>query len=185
MLSATDIRNGMAIREDREIYLVTECQHVKPGKGTAFARVRLKNIRSGSVVERTYKSAEKVDDVRVERREVQYQYSDGATYFMMDLESYEQIPVTESLLGDGRLFLKDSLTLNLLMTEEGVVGVEMPNFVVLTVVETDPGVRGDTATGGTKPAALESGATVQVPLFVNTRDVLKVDTRTKTYVERV
>lgn len=185
MMASSDIRNGLAIREDREIYLVTESQHVKPGKGTAFARVRLKNIRTGSVMERTYKAADKVDDVRVERRDVQYQYSDGTTYFMMDLESYEQIPVMESLLGDGKLFLKDSLTLSLLMTEEGVIGVEMPNFVVMAVVETDPGVRGDTATGGTKPAVLESGAIVQVPFFINVGDVLKVDTRTKTYVERV
>lgn len=185
MISSGEIRNGMAIREDREIYLVTECQQVKPGKGTAFARTRLKNIRTGAVVERTYKSSEKVEDIRVERREAQYQYSDGTILYMMDTASYEQIPVPAAFLGDGRDFLKDNTTVALMTTEEGVIGAEMPNFVNLEVVETDPGVRGDTATGGTKPARLESGGTVQVPLFVSTGDVLKVDTRTKTYVERV
>jgi elongation factor P len=185
MIGATDLRNGMAIRAEGEVYLLTECQHVKPGKGTAFVRARLKNVRSGAVVEKTYKAADKVDDVRVERREVQYQYNDGSAYYMMDLETYEQIPVMESLLGDSRLFLKDNTTLNLLMTDAGVLGVEMPNFVVLEVVETEPGVRGDTATGGTKPATLESGAVVQVPLFINVGDVLRIDTRTRAYVERV
>lgn len=185
MIPSGEIRNGMAIREDRVIYLVTECQQVKPGKGTAFARTRLKNIRTGAVLERTYKSADKVEDIRVERREAQYQYSDGTILYVMDMISFEQIAVPAALLADGLGFLKDNTTVSLMTTEEGVIGAEMPNFVNLEVVETDPGVRGDTATGGTKPARLESGGTVQVPLFVNTGDVLKVDTRTKTYVERV
>lgn len=185
MAAATDLRNGMTILMDGEIYLLAECQQVKPGKGSAFVRTRLKNVRTGAVLDRTFKASDRVEEVRVERRQVQYQYHDGDLYYMMDLASYEQIPVSPSLLGDGVLFLKDNLTLNLLMTEHEVIGVELPFFVELRVVETDPGMRGDTATGGTKPATLESGAVVQVPLFINIGDELKLDTRTKTYVERV
>ncbi|MBI4552930.1 MAG: elongation factor P [Candidatus Latescibacteria bacterium] len=185
MIAATDLRNGMTILVDGDIYLLTECQQVKPGKGSAFVRARMKNVRTGSVIDRTFKAADRVDDVRVERRQVQYQYTDGDLYYMMDLASYEQIPVSASLLGDAVLFLKDNLTLNLLMTEHEVIGMEMPFFVELRVAETEPGIRGDTATGGTKPARLESGAVVQVPLFINVGDMLKLDTRTKTYVERV
>ena len=185
MVGATDLKNGMAIRVDDGTFLLTECEHVKPGKGTAFVRTRLKNMRTGAVIDKTYKASDKMEDVRVERRASQYQYNDGETYYMMDLETYEQVPVEASLMGDDKLYLKDSLTLNLLTSDEGVLGVEMPNFVSLEVESTDPGVRGDTATGGTKPATLESGAVVQVPLFINIGDVLKIDVRTKEYVERV
>lgn len=185
MVNATDLRNGMTIRMDGEVYLLTECEHVKPGKGTAFSRVRLKHIHSGSVIDKTFKASDKVEDVRVERRASQYQYSDGELYYMMDLETYDQVPVAEAMLGENRHFMKDSMTLNLLTTDVGVVGVEMPNFVDLEVTQTDPGLRGDTATGGTKPATLESGAVVQVPLFINNGDVLRIDTRTREYVERV
>ena len=185
MVPATDLRTGMALRVDKAVYLVTDCEHVKPGKGSAFSRIRMKHIRSGSVIDKTYKAADKVEDVRVERRASQYQYNDDQMYYMMDLESYDQIPVEKDMLGAETLFIKDSMTINLLTTEEGVVGIEMPNFVELEVTETEPGVRGDTATGGSKPATLESGGTVQVPLFINIGDVLKIDTRTKAYVERV
>lgn len=185
MVAATDLRNGMTILVDGEIYLLTECQQVKPGKGSAFVRTRMKNVRTGAVIDRTFKASDRVDEVRVERRQVQYQYNDGDYYYMMDLASYEQIPVPKSLLGDVILFLKENLTLNLLMTDHEIIGVEMPFFVELRVVATDPGMRGDTATGGTKPATFETGAVVQVPLFINVGDTLKLDTRTKTYVERV
>lgn len=185
MVGAMELRNGMAIRVDNGVFLLTECNQVKPGKGTAFVRARLKNVRTGAVIDKTYKASEKIEDVRVERRASQYQYTDGDSYYMMDLETYEQVPVAASLLGDDTLFLKDSMTISLLTTDQGVVGIEMPNFVELQVTETDPGVRGDTATGGTKPARLESGGVVQVPLFINIGDVLKIDIRTKSYVERV
>ena len=185
MISATDLRNGMTIRIDGGVYLLTECEHVKPGKGTAFSRIRLKHIHSGSVIDRTYKASDKVEDVRVERRDSQYQYTDGIFYYMMDMETYEQVPVDEAMLGDNKDLIKDSMNLSLLTTDEGVVGIEMPNFVNLEVKQTDPGIRGDTATGGTKPATLESGAVVQVPLFINNGDVLRIDTRTRQYVERV
>ena len=184
MVSATNLRSGMALRVDNEVYLVTECEHVKPGKGTAFSRIRMKHIRTGSVIDKTYKAADKVEDVRVERRASQYQYNDSAIYYMMDLESFDQVPVEQGLLGDETLFIKDNMTINLLTTDQEVVGIEMPNFVELEVTQTEPGVRGDTATGGTKPATLESGGVVQVPLFINIGDVLKIDTRTKEYVER-
>ncbi|MBT5872985.1 MAG: elongation factor P [Candidatus Latescibacteria bacterium] len=185
MIPATNLRTGMALIENNSVYLVTECEHVKPGKGTAFSRIRMKHIRSGSVIDKTFKAADKVDDVRVERRDSQYQYNDGHMYYMMDLETYDQVPVEKDMLGAETLFIKDSMTISLLTTDQGVVGIEMPNFVELEVTETEPGVRGDTATGGTKPATLESGGVVQVPLFVNIGDVLKIDTRTKAYVERV
>lgn len=185
MISATDLRSGMTIRLDGAVFLLTECEHVKPGKGTAFSRIRLKHIHSGSVIDKTFKASDKVEDVRVERRDSQYQYTDGDTYYMMDMETYEQVPVSAAMLGDNKAFIKDSMNLNLLTTDEGIVGIEMPNFVELEVTQTDPGIRGDTATGGTKTATLESGAEVQVPLFINNGDVLRIDTRTKEYVERV
>lgn len=185
MVSATDLRTGMALRIDGEIYTITECQHVKPGKGSAFTRLKIKRVKTGAVIDKTYKAADKLEDVRVERRPAQYQYNDSDTYYMMDLETYDQVPITAQLLGDATLFLKDGLTVDLLTTEDEVVGVEMPNFVELQVISTEPGVRGDTATGGTKPATLASGAVIQVPLFINEGDILKVDVRTKSYVERV
>jgi len=175
----------MTIRIDGSIYLITSCEHIKPGKGTAFSRTRLKHIHTGSVIDKTYKASDKLEDVRVERRKAQYQYTDGEMYYMMDFETYEQVPVNESIIGDNKDYFKDSMTLELLVADQGVVGIEMPNFIELEVTQTDPGIRGDTATGGTKSATLESGAAVQVPLFVNTGDVLRIDTRTREYVERV
>ena len=175
----------MTIRIDGSIYLITGCEHIKPGKGTAFSRTRLKHIHTGSVIDKTYKASDKLEDVRVERRKAQYQYTDGEMYYMMDFETYEQVPVNESIIGDNKDYFKDSMTLELLVADQGVVGIEMPNFIEFEVTQTDPGIRGDTATGGTKSATLESGAAVQVPLFVNTGDVLRIDTRTREYVERV
>jgi len=185
MVNATNLRTGMTIRIEDAIYIITGCEHIKPGKGTAFTRTRLKHIHTGAVIDKTYKASDKLDDVRVERRKSQYQYNDGENFYMMDLETYEQIPVNETILGDNRDFIKDSMTLELLTADQVVLGVEMPNFIELEVTQTDPGIRGDTATGGTKPATLESGAVVQVPLFINTGDVLRIDTRSRSYVERV
>ncbi len=185
MVNATDLRTGMTIRIDGSIYLITACEHIKPGKGTAFSRTRLKHIHTGSVIDKTYKASDKLDDVRVERRKAQFQYTDGDMYYMMDLETYEQLPVGTAIIGDNKDFIKDSMTLDLLIAEQVVVGIEMPNFIALAVTQTDPGIRGDSATGGTKPATLESGAVVQVPLFINPGDVLRIDTRSREYVERV
>ena len=185
MVNATDLRTGMTIRIDGSIYFITGCEHIKPGKGTAFSRTRLKHIHTGAVIEKTYKASDKLEDVRVERRKFQFQYTDGDMYYMMDLETYEQVPVGASIIGDFNDYIKDSMTLELLTADQGVVGIEMPNFIELEVTQTDPGIRGDTATGGTKPATLESGAVVQVPLFINPGDVLRIDTRSREYVERV
>ena len=185
MVNATDLRTGMTIRIDGSIYQITGCEHIKPGKGTAFARTRLKHMHTGAVIDKTYKASDRLEDVRVERRKAQYQYTDGELYYMMDLESYEQVPVGTAIIGDNKDYFKDGMTLELLTADQGVLGIEMPNFIELEVTQTDPGMRGDTAIGGTKPATLESGATVQVPLFINTGDVLRIDTRSREYVERV
>ncbi len=185
MVNATELRTGMAIRIDGSIYFITGCEHIKPGKGTAFSRTRLKHLHTGAVIEKTYKASDKLEDVRVERRKAQFQYADGEMYYMMDLETYEQVPVGAAIIGDHKDYIKDSMTLELLTADQGVVGIEMPNFIELEVTQTDPGIRGDTASGGTKSATLESGAVVQVPLFINPGDVLRIDTRSREYVERV
>ena len=160
-------------------------QHVKPGKGGAFVRTKLKNLINGRVVEQTFRSGEKVDKPDLLEREMQYLYREGDRYCMMDNETYEQIMLTEEQVGEARLYLVENLNLKILFFNQAPLTVELPNFVELEVTQTEPGVKGDTAAGGTKPATLESGATVQVPLFINEGDRLKVDTRTGGYIERV
>lgn len=184
MVSTAEFRNGLVLRHEGHLYFIVEFQHVKPGKGVAFVRTRLKNVRTGAVITPTFRSGDKVEDVRLERREMQYLYaSDGFLHFM-DTRSYEQIQITEESVSNAKPYLKENDTVEILMTDAGPLGVEVPTFAYLTVRHTEPGIRGDTATGATKPATLETGLVVQVPLFINVGEKLKIDTRTGTYVER-
>jgi len=186
MASTADFRNGMVLEIDGDLWAITYFQHVKPGKGGAFVRTKLKNVLSGQVVERTYRAGEKVTDVRLERRPVQYSYTDGQLYYFMDAQTFEMIPISVAVIGDDQLrYLKENMSCEGLVHDGTVISVELPFFVELEVVDTDPGVRGDTAQGGTKPAKLETGAVVQVPLFVEQGDVLRVDRREDKYLERV
>ena len=185
MADTTDFRNGFTMLIDGAIFSIAEFQHVKPGKGSAFVRTKLKNIKTGAVLDRTFRSGDKVDEVRLEKREMQYLYSEGDTYYFMDLDTYEQTPVERDVIGDGAGLLKESENAYLLVAREEVIGVDLPNFVTLAVTHTEPGIKGDTATGAVKPATLETGYVVQVPLFINQGDTLKIDTRTGDYVERV
>ena len=185
MADTTDFRNGFTMLIDGAIFSIAEFQHVKPGKGSAFVRTKLKNMKTGAVLDRTFRSGDKVDEVRLEKREMQYLYSEGDTYYFMDLDTYEQTPVERDVIGDGAGLLKESENAYLLVAREEVFGVDLPNFVTLAVTHTEPGIKGDTATGAVKPATLETGYVVQVPLFINQGDTLKIDTRTGDYVERV
>lgn len=184
MVSTSEFRNGMALRIDGDLYFMVEFEPFKPGKGAAVVRTRLKNVKTGAVIDRTFRSGEKVDDVRLERRKMQYLYESGGIYFFMDNESYDQFEVSEEVVGDAVKYLKENDPAEVLVDQSTAIAVELPIFVELAVTQTDPGLKGDTATGGTKPATLETGATVQVPLFVEQGDVLKIDTRTDSYVER-
>jgi elongation factor P len=176
----------MVLDIDGALWTIAYFQHVKPGKGGAFVRTKLKNVLTGQVVERTYRAGEKVNDVRLVRRPVNYSYNDGHLYYFMDVETYEMIPLAEDVIGEDQLlYLKENMECSGLVHDGKVLSVELPFFVELEVVETDPGVRGDTAQGGTKPAKLETGAVVQVPLFVEEGDVLRVDRREDKYLERV
>ena len=185
MADTTDFRNGFTISLDGELFSIVEFQHVKPGKGSAFVRTKLKNTKTGAVLDRTFRSGDKVEQVRLEKRQMQYLYSDQGLYYFMDLDTYDQIPVPAALVGTASNLLKESENAFLLIAGEEVVSVELPNFVSLVVTHTEPGIKGDTATGAVKPATLETGYVVQVPLFINKGDQLKVDTRTGEYVERV
>ncbi len=185
MATTSDFRNGLTILLDGEIWTIVEFLHVNPGKGTAFVRTKLKNLKTGRVIDRTFRSGEKVEDVRIERKTMQYLYQSEGQYVFMDTETYEQVPISEEMLGDKRLFLKEGQEVEVLFHGDTPVGVELPFFVELAVAKTEPGVRGDTASGGSKPATLETGAVIQVPLFINEGDILKVDTRTGEYIERV
>ena len=185
MADTSNFRNGFTIKLDSELFTIVEFQHVKPGKGNAFVRTRLKNAHTGAVIDRTFRSGDKVEEIRIERRESQFLYAEGEDYHFMDSESFEQSIISRAMVGDGANLLKENETVSVLVAEERAIGVELPNFVEIEVTQTDPGVRGDTATGSVKPAMLATGAVVSVPLFVNQGDVLKIDTRTGGYVERV
>lgn len=184
MISTNDFKTGTTIEIDNDVYTVVDFQHVKPGKGSAFVRTKLKNVRNGAVIERTFNAGEKLPKARVDRREMQYLYNDGEGYNFMDNGTYEQITVTKEGLGDAVKYLKENMNLHILLYNGQVIGVELPNTVELEVVETDPGIKGDTASGGSKPAKLETGAVVQVPFFIEVGDVLQIDTRTGNYVKR-
>jgi len=184
MISTNDFRTGVTIEVDNDIYSVVDFQHVKPGKGSAFVRTKLKNVRTGAVIERTFNAGEKLPRARVDRREMQYLYNDGESFNFMDNQNYEQISITKEQLGDIVKFLKENTNVYILLYQGAVIGVELPNFVELEVVETAPGIKGDTASGGSKPATLETGAVVQVPFFIEVGDVLQIDTRTGSYLKR-
>ena len=185
MISTNDFHTGLTIELDGDIYMVIDFQHVKPGKGSAFVRSKLKNLRSGSTTERTFRAGEKVPRALIERKEMEYLYASGEEYIFMDTESYEQISLSRQTLGDNLKYLKENMQLNILLFKGEIIGLELPNSVELKVVETEPGFKGDTAAGGSKPAKLETGLVVQVPFFINEGDVLRIDTRTGEYLERV
>ena len=185
MISTNDFHTGVTVEIDGQPWVVVDFQHVKPGKGSAFVRAKIKNVITGAVLERTFNAGEKLPKALIERKEAQFLYAVGDEFTLMDTATYEQITVRRGDLGNGAQYLKENMNVSVLSYDNRVIGVEVPNFVELEVVETDPGFKGDTATGGTKPAKLETGAVVKVQLFVNTGDVLKVDTRTGTYIERV
>jgi elongation factor P len=184
MASTNDLKNGMCLDLPEGLMQVVEFQHVKPGKGGAFVRTTLKNVRTGQVIDKTFRAAEKVDQAKIDRREWQYLYRDGNDYVFMDQESYEQMHVAPDVLGDATKYLVEQSTPTLMMYGDEIVGVEMPPSVELTVAETEPGLQGDRSTGGTKPATLETGYVVQVPLFIETGERLKIDTRTGDYMSR-
>ena len=185
MVPTSEFRNGMVLRLEGQLYFMVEFDPFKPGKGAAVVRTRLKSVKTGAVIDRTFRSGERVEDVRLERRKMQYLYKSSDVYVFMDSETYDQFELNDETLGDAVKYLKENQGVEVLVAENRPLGVELPIFVELEVTQTDPGVRGDTASGGTKPAVLETGASVQVPLFVETGNVLKIDTRSDAYVERV
>lgn len=186
MATTADFRNGMVLEIEGDLWTITYFQHVKPGKGGAFVRTKLKNVLSGAVVDRTFRAGERVSSVRLERRPVTYSYTDGQLYHFMDQETWDMIPISREMLGAGQLkYLKENMECEGLVHDGNVISVELPAFVELEVVQTDPGYKGDTAQGATKPASLETGAVVQVPLFVDVGDVLKIDRREDKYLSRV
>ncbi len=185
MYSTSDFRKGLKIELDGAPYIIVDFLHVKPGKGGAFVRTKIKHLMTGRVLDQTFRSGERVKRPDLVEREMQFLYREGDNFYMMDNENFEQLAITAEQLGDGVLFLSDNLNVKVLIFNQQPVAVELPTFVELEVTETEPGVRGDTASGGNKPATLESGAVVQVPLFINEGDRVKVDTRTGDYIERV
>jgi elongation factor P len=185
MLSAGEFKNGVTLEYENAIWQIIEFQHVKPGKGAAFVRTKLKNIVSGGVIEKSFRPTEKFDEARIDRKDMQYLYSDGDLFYFMDLDTYEQIPLNQDQIGDKLKFVKENEMVKICSHKGNVFAVEPPLFVELTITNTEPGFKGNTATGATKPAIVETGAQVAVPLFVNEGDVIKIDTRTGEYLSRV
>ncbi len=185
MADTSDFRNGLIIKFRNELYTITDFLHVKPGKGGAFVRSTLKNLKTGRVLENTFRSGESIEIVRVERRKYQYLYRESDSLICMDNETYEQYPLSKNYFGDSVDYLKESEEVEVLLNGDDIISVDIPIFVQLKVIETEPGFKGDTATGATKPAKLETGVSVNVPLFINADDILKIDTRTGAYVERI
>lgn len=185
MPSTSDFRPGLVIKYNNELWTVVEFQHVNPGNWRAFVRTKLKNIVSGKVIENRFRAGEAIEIVKIERKEYQFLYRDGSGYVFMDKETYEQIPVPEEQVGEGAKFLKDGEEVDILFNGSEITGIELPITVDLAVKETVPGVRGDSANAGTKPAVVETGATVNVPLFINEGDLIRIDTRSGDYIERV
>lgn len=184
MISSNDFRTGVTINLDGSVWRVVEFLHVKPGKGSAFVRTKLKNVQSGSVVERTFRAGETVPQAILEKRTMQHTYRDGDDLVFMDMESFEEMRLSPDQVGDRVKYLKEEMEVNIVTWETQVLEVELPNSVVLEITETDPGVKGDTATGGTKPATVETGAQVMVPLFLSIGEKIKIDTRTDSYLGR-
>lgn len=185
MVSAGDFKNGLTVEIEGNIYQILDFQHVKPGKGAAFVRTKMKNIISGGVIEKTFRPTEKFETAHIDRKEMQYLYNDGDLYNFMDMETYDQIAVNADVVGDSLKFVKENESVKVISHQGSVFSIEPPITVELKVVETEPGVKGDTATGATKPAIVETGAQIMVPLFVNQDDTLKIDTRTGEYLSRV
>jgi len=184
MATTADFKKGMTIRLDGEPMSLIDFQHVKPGKGGAFVRTKFKRLKDGAVIDRTFRAGERIETVRVEEKRMQYLYKDTDTFFFMDTKTYEQLPLSTSLVSDSASYLKEGEEITILFADAKPISVNIPTFCILKVVETTPGVRGDTAQGGSKPATLETGLSVKVPLFINEGDKIKVDTRTGEYVER-
>ncbi|MBC8531152.1 elongation factor P [Gehongia tenuis] len=185
MISAGDFRKGITIELDGQVFQIVDFQHVKPGKGAAFVRTKIKNIITGGVLERTFNPTEKVENAHIETKEMQYLYNDGNLYYFMDVDTYEQLPLNHEQVEDALPYVKENMNVKIRFFKGNAFSVEPPNFVELQIVETEPGFKGDTATGAIKPATLETGAKINVPLFVNQGDMIRVDTRTGEYMERV
>ncbi len=185
MISVNDLKTGLTLEIDGGLWNVVEFMHVKPGKGAAFVRTKLKNAETGNVVEKTFRAGEKVAKATLDKRDMQYLYKEGNDYVMMDLETYEQISVAADKIGDGVKYLKENMNVAILLHGSNIIGIDIPNFVELEVVDTPPAEKGNTAQGGTKPATLETGAVVNVPFFVTVGTIIRVDTRTNEYLDRV
>ena len=185
MYTTAEFRPGLKIEVEGKPFIITEFLHVKPGKGGAFVRTKLKNMLTGQVLEKTFRAGEKVAIPNIQEKEMQYLYQDKAHYCFMDTATFDQVFLTAEQLGDSRLFLRENTDIKALIYNDEVVDIELPNFVELEVVQTEPGIKGNTVTGGSKPATLESGGIIQVPLFVNIGDMVRIDTRTREYLERV
>lgn len=184
-ISTADFRNGLTIETNGEIFQIVQFQHVKPGKGGAFVRTRLRNLRSGAVVDKTFRAGERMDQATIERRPVQFLYRAGEEFVFMDVETFDQPSLPQAAVGEGASYLKPDMEVSLVTYGDEILGLELPQSVELEVTKTDPGLRGDTATGGSKPATLETGGIVNVPLFIKEGDTIRVDTRTGKYLERV
>ena len=184
MISVNDFKNGLTIQVDGELWRVVEFQHVKPGKGSAFVRSKLKNLRNGGVQEKTFRAGEKVEQAQIDRKKMQYLYADGDNYVFMDTETYEQLELPGTRIQDELKYLKENMVVSIIMFGSETLGVELPNTVDLEVKETEPGIRGDTSSGGSKPATMETGLVVQVPFFVNEGDILTINTADGTYISR-
>ncbi|MCI8464951.1 MAG: elongation factor P [Lachnospiraceae bacterium] len=184
MVSAGDFRNGITVEIEGNVFQIIEFQHVKPGKGAAFVRTKLKNIKSGGVVEKTFRPTEKFENAHIERVDMQYLYSDGDLFYFMDVNTYDQVPLSRDMVGDALKFVKENEMVKVCSHKGQVFSIEPPLFVELEITETEPGFKGDTATGATKPATVETGAVVYVPLFVDQGDKIKIDTRTGEYLSR-
>lgn len=184
MITANDLRKGVMVKVDNELFMVRSFQHVKPGKGGAFVKAKLRNIKKNILIEKTFRAGEKVEDIFIEKRKMQYLYNDGDSSVFMDIESYEQESIPDEFIEEEMKFLKEGDEVNVDFYEGEIISVELPTFVELKVTHTEPGLRGDTATAAFKPAVIETGAKIQVPLFINEGDVLKIDTRTGEYTER-
>jgi len=185
MISTADFKRGLTIEVEGEVFQIVDFQHVKPGKGGAFVRTKLRNVRTGNVFDRTFRAGERMEAAHVERRPMQFLYRSGDDYVLMDLDTYDQMTLAPEQIGDGVKYLKEGLGVAVVMHASRIIGVELPDAVELQIVDTDPGLRGDTASGGSKPATLETGVVVDVPLFLNPGDVVRVDTRSDQYLGRV
>ncbi|MGI6678578.1 MAG: elongation factor P [Dehalobacterium sp.] len=184
MISTNDFRTGVTIELDGDAYQVVDFQHVKPGKGSAFVRSKLRNVRTGAVIEKTFNAGEKLAKAHLEQKEMQYLYHDGSAFIMMDVNNFEQMSLNDDQIGDGKKYLKENMNIHILLFQGQVIGVDLPSQVDLEVTETEPGIKGDTASGGSKPATVETGAVVRVPFFINVGDVISINTKTGEYLGR-